>query len=431
MTELMNLIMAGQYTKKITLPQYSTEIRLWAKSLDIFAELAVWVVLIDSNEQVKVVSLGKVKGVEWDLLNATIPEDLSGPISVIGIQFFKPGTSGILQIGDVLLDDIHVLSNYGERRELDVFTDEYEGELMPLPFSLDKDFVDKHQDIIRGDVLKVSLPEFSNNNIRGIYIPTNFKYIPVIVSNSLENQFLDKGINKIFIEIDEILLPLEIKGTTKYFSTIDLENGHFIIFDIRVISDYLKFVTGKNLISPNELFVQFNDQSSMSRGVISARNFGSDNLDSIEEAIVSETLDYFNLHVSKTNLILFCFFISILLAGVLYLVFVIRLKRRIGKAYWILWNLGMSQKSLVCLAIFEFFVIGIISLFIGALIGSYFVNVLNDLITIELSLSRHIIPHTFVLNTDILIIFSIVLISMWIIYSFYISRFFSKMTKDI
>ena len=431
MTELMNLIMAGQYTKKITLPQYSTEIRLWAKSLDIFAELAVWVVLIDSTEQVKVVSLGKVKGVEWNLLNATIPEDLTGTTSVIGIQFFQPGTSGTLQIGDVLLDDIHVLSNYGERRELDVFTDEYEWELMPLPFSLDRDFVDKHQDIIRGDVLKVSLPEFSNNNIRGIYIPTNFKYIPVIVSNSLENQFLDKGINKIFIEIDEILLPLEIKGATKYFSTIDLENGHFIIFDIRVISDYLKFVTGKNLISPNELFVQFNDQSSMSRGVISARNFGSDNLDSIEEAIVSETLDYFNLRVSKTNLILFCFFISILLAGVLYLVFVIRLKRRIGKAYWILWNLGMSQKSLVCLAIFEFFVIGIISLLIGALIGSYFVNVLNDLITIQLSLSRHIIPHTFVLNTDILIIFSIVLISMWIIYSFYISRFFSKMTKDI
>ena len=110
MIELMNLIMAGQYTKKITLPQYSTEIRLWAKSLDIFAELAVWVVLIDSNEQVKVVSLGKVKGVEWDLLNATIPEDLAGPISVIGIQFFQPGTSGILQIGDVLLDDIHAVS---------------------------------------------------------------------------------------------------------------------------------------------------------------------------------------------------------------------------------------------------------------------------------------------------------------------------------
>ncbi|GIT16200.1 MAG: hypothetical protein CM1200mP37_7810 [Chloroflexota bacterium] len=78
MTQLMNLIMAGQYTKKITFPQYSTEIRLWAKSLDIFAELAVWVVLIDSNEQVKVVSLGKVKGVEWNLLNATIPEDLTG-----------------------------------------------------------------------------------------------------------------------------------------------------------------------------------------------------------------------------------------------------------------------------------------------------------------------------------------------------------------
>ncbi|GIT16201.1 MAG: hypothetical protein CM1200mP37_7820 [Chloroflexota bacterium] len=46
---------------------------------------------------------------------------------------------------------------------------------MPLPFSLDKDFVDKHQDIIRGDVLKVSLPEFSNNNIRG--------YIFQLISN--------------------------------------------------------------------------------------------------------------------------------------------------------------------------------------------------------------------------------------------------------
>ena len=453
-TELMKSIMSDQYTRKIILPERSTEIGLWAKSLDIFSELSVlpersteiglwtksldtfselsvWVVLIDANQQVEAVSLGKVKGIEWDLLKATIPINLVDPIYITGVQFFQPGTSGILQIGDVLLDDVHVVSNSGERRELNLFTDEYEWELIPLPFSLDKDFVYKHKDIIRGEVLKVSLPEFSINNIRAIYIPTNIEYIPAIVSKSFGNQFLEINNRKVLIKIDEVFLPIEIKETTEYFSTLDLDSGHFIIVDIRALSDYFSFIKGKNLISPNELFVQFNDQSTISRGVISARSFGSDNFDSIEESTVSETIDSFNLRVSKTNLVLLCFFMSILLAGILYLVFIIRLKRRIGKAYWVLWNLGMSQKSLICLAIVEFFVIGIVSLLIGTLIGSYFVNVLNDLITMEPSLVRHLIPHTFVLNTDILIIFSIVLIGMWIIYSLYISRFFSNMTKDI
>ena len=454
MTELMDLIMMGQYTRKIILPdnsneiglwaksldifseliiipERSTEIGLWTKSLDIFSELSVWVVLIDANQQVEAVSLGKVKGIEWDLLKATIPINLVDPIYITGVQFFQPGTSSILQIGDVLLDDFHVVSKYSERTELDVFSDQYEWELMPLPFSLDKDFVYKHKDIIRGEVLRVSLPEFSSNNIRGIYIPTNIEYIPAIVSKSFENQFLEINNRKVFIKIDEVFLPIEIKETTEYFSTLDLDSGHFMIVDIRALSDYFSFVKGENLIVPNELFVQFNDLSNISRGVISARSFASDNFESIEESLVSEKLDSFNLRVSQTNLVLLSLLLTIIITGILYVIFVIRFKRRMGKDYWILWNLGMSKNSLICLAIVEFFAIGVVSFLIGILIGFYFVNILNSLITIELSAVSNIISHTLGLNIYLFVIFSIGLLSIWALCSLYIARVFSNMTKDI
>lgn len=258
---IMSMIEVTSSGEGMTLPADTRNIAMWIKPLEPQPLMSVWVVVQDSAGVVKPVSLGDVGELEWHKLSKNIPEELTGPIDLMAVSLYEPGTatqtSGGGTPGTVLFDDIHVVRSDGS----EVIMEGFEGDnaWSPIPTN-----------IINSDVLFTSAEDAfagqrsgvfrfgtdRNRSVRGIYDATDGGVIPVVISRGVsEVTGLHQGMSQI-VSVSGWLVPIEVAGIIDLFPTLDTTNAGFMLADLDALLSYMNMMSQITSVEPNELYLQ-------------------------------------------------------------------------------------------------------------------------------------------------------------------------------
>ena len=133
------------------------------------------------------ISMGEPGPPEWHLVRESIPSSLRPPLHLMSVQLHEPGFGAVHTPGEMLFDDIHVLTGpAGEEQSLEGF----EGDLRWSPIltsALSSDRVVPVEDDPRSGNRAV-LFSFGRENVlgvRGFYFNPTAGPVPVVLSASL------------------------------------------------------------------------------------------------------------------------------------------------------------------------------------------------------------------------------------------------------
>ena len=259
--QIMGMIAVTDGPNGMTLPAGSQSIGLWIKPQELQPLMSVWAVVQDSAGTVRTLQLGDVGELEWHKVSNELPADLTGPLDLMAVSLYEPGTStqtsGGGTPGTVQFDDVHVELADGTVQVLEGF--EGENVWSPIPTNLFGSDVlyTSPDDPFAGFLSGVfTFGTDRNRSVRGIYDASAGGVIPVVISRGVsEATGLRQGLSQI-VSISGWLVPVEITGVIDLFPTLNTANSGFMLADIDALLNYMNMMSQLSTVEANELYLE-------------------------------------------------------------------------------------------------------------------------------------------------------------------------------
>ena len=401
--QIMSMIEVTASGEGMTLPADAQSIGLWIKPLEPQPLMSVWVVVQDSAGVVKPVSLGDVGELEWHKVSKNIPEELTGPIDLMAVSLYEPGTatqtSGGGTPGTVLFDDIHVVRSDGSETVMEGF--EGDNAWSPIPTN-----------IISSDVLFTSAEDTfagqrsgvfrfgtdRNRSVRGMYDATGGGVIPVVISRGVsEVTGLRPGMSQI-VSVSGWLVPVEVAGIIDLFPTLDTTNSGFMLTDLEALLNYMNMMSQLSSVEPNELYLQKSGEA-------------PEIIDEISEDLASKLLKVNDTTAQREEIrrdplqnagwraLVFMALAVVLLSAIFgYVAYMLLVGESSEHEMGFLQSLGLSRIQLLGLLIFEHLTVVALGLGVGTWAGFQMSRLMVTPLAVS-DIGQSIVP-PFILVTD-------------------------------
>ncbi len=401
--QIMSEIVVPDVEKKVTLPVGAQSIGLWLKPLELQPLMSVWVVVQDSKGTVRTISLGEAGETEWHMLSNDLPDTLDGPLDLLAVSLYEPGTTTQTQgggrPGTVLFDDIFVGLGDSPEQVIEGFEDT--NIWSPLPTNLlDSDVL---YPISEGAFSGTQSGAFSfgthkNRSVRGIYNSNGGGLIPVVISRGVsESTGLRTGMTNI-ISISGWLVPVEVKAVIELFPTLDTINSGFMIADFDALTTYMNIMSQLSTIEANEMYLQ---KSGVSQDIVEeiAAELKSILLKVDDSTARLEEIRLDPLQNAGWRALVFMALVVVILAAIFgYVAYMLLVGERSEHELGFLQSLGLSRFQLLALLSFEHLTVVAMGLTVGTWAGFQMSRLMVSPLAVS-DVGQSIVP-PFVLVTD-------------------------------
>ena len=397
---LMQSLQSNVRTSPVNIPEGATEIGLWAKPLDEYPGMFVWMVLQDGRGTVETVSLGRLGPAQWHRLTAEIPFYLRAPLQLVSVQIFEPVQGPQGTPGTILFDDIHAtMGTSGETRALD----DFEGGIRWTPLAsslLSSDSVGAILGDVHGGNLagRFSFGKDTDRGIRGFYVSPNGGPMPIVASSSFMSTSGAAIGDVRIVSIRGRFVPVVIRDTVDYFPTLNPINNGFILVDLKGLLRQLNILSPTSTITPNELFIS--EAPGAGEAVHQAALLISGSPDSVHDRqsqLAAIRLDPM-VTAGWKAMVLLSLGIIVFTAGFGYLTYMLSFADRGRSEIGLLRSMGLSRRQVMGLLSLEHFVIGVMGLGLGTWAGFQMSTLMVSSIAVTDSGQRVVPP--FILTTD-------------------------------
>ena len=242
--------------RPLAIPPGSTKIGVWSKFGHSISELSIRMVVQDAAGAMRVLSLGEVER-DWKPLRAELPAGLIPPLHLVAVQVL-PDRRLLGLSNSVILDDIHVTIGAGEAEEV---LDDFEGDItwnpMPTAFDESNRVIAASDDAYRGAKAVIySFAQQVPTAAPGIYQSPSGGPLPVVASRSFTESLGIRVDDTFAALMDGSLVPMVVRGTVRYFPTMEKGADGFLIADFDLLLQHLNVREPESRMTPNELFIE-------------------------------------------------------------------------------------------------------------------------------------------------------------------------------
>ena len=401
--QIMHAIAVPNDEEKVTLPAGAQSIGLWLNPLQLQPLMSVWVVVQDSEGTVQTISLGEVGETEWHKVSSDLPDTLKGPLNLLAVSLYEPGTTTQSQgggtPGTVLLDDIFV--GFSDSPEHVVEGFENVNVWSPLPTNLiDSDVL---YPTFEGAYSGARSAVFSfgpnkNRSVRGIYNTNGGGTIPIIISRGVaESTGLRPGMTDI-VSISGWLVPVEVKAVIELFPTLDVANSGFMIADLDALSSYMNIMSQLSTIEANEMYLQ---KSGVSEDIVEeiAAELQSILLKVDDSTARLDEIRLDPLQNAGWRALVFMALVVVVLAAIFgYVAYMLLVGEKSKHELGFLQSLGLSRFQLLALLSFEHLTVVAMGLGVGTWAGFQMSRLMVAPLAVS-NVGQSIVP-PFILVTD-------------------------------
>ena len=254
--QVMSLLRTGANLPAITLPEGADTLHVWARPVEEYSNIYLWMVIQDKRGITETITFGPVIGAEWALMESQVPRHLQSPMSLVSVQIYEPAFGPGGTAGTILLDDIHATANGGETHMLDDF--EGQNNWTPLSTSMiSRDTIGfTRREVKNGERSGAFVfGKDTDRGIRGFYRSPSGGPVPVVASASFARRTGTAAGDSIIVNVFSRLIPVRIMDTVDYFPTMNPAGNGFLISDLEAILRHLNILSPVGSIHPNELLV--------------------------------------------------------------------------------------------------------------------------------------------------------------------------------
>ena len=401
---LMSALRFHDNVERIKIPDRSDSIGLWIKSSETIPGLVVYAVIQNEYGSLQTIFLGAPTEDQWTLLSGELPNFFQNNSHLISIQISEFGLGTSQTPGQILIDAIHVGRQGSSQISL---LEDFEGQRRWFPIissllSVERITTTGRESYSGKRSGVFTFGKESYFGIRGFYQSTTAGPLPVIVSSVFAQNTLNTVGDVLVIELSGRLLPVVIRDVIDYFPTMDSLGASFIIADLESILGHLNIVSHLPRTSPNELFMSEtpNAGTVVKSAIESIFRYSGKvyHRDSLLREIEFDPLTTPGWN-SMTLLIIGMAIFSISIGVVVYgLTFYSKIADEIA----VIKSLGLEWVHVIWMLIFEYFVILLIGLITGILIGTAMSNFIVGSVSFTETGQQAIPPFIMVTDWNIL-----------------------------
>jgi len=417
LSELLRAINARDVGAGIPIGSHDPEtVSLWARPTPDRADMIVWLRLRDGRGTYTRVRMGSLDlGAEWQKLSADLGEQLRStnaepPYSIHSVFLTEAfgGTFG--DPGHILFDDLVVTSGEGEPELLEGFEGPGLGweRILIRTDRLDRIEQFETDDAISGDnTLKFTWALGSAIGRRGFFKQDDVLcqsgtscLIPVIASSSfLDARGLEIGAQTT-IRIRDLLVPVVIRNRADFFSTLEPDNGGFMVINIDHLYYFSAIQDLEPVISPNEAWFRGPDDPELREALIRTLSFRPFRLTQFvdqQELLAEQGSDPLTAAGGSGILLVSFVAVGALIAlAFLVTVYITAQRRMVEMA--IRRTLGTSGRQILAQLSAEYLIVVAIGLGVGMVLGRFITGLMLSFLEVT-ELGRAVRP-PFVTDTD-------------------------------
>ena len=239
------------------IPEGATMLGAWARAEQIFFNLSIWMVLEDDTGHLTSISLGRLQGLDWQLMTGTIPDYIRRPLTLVAVQVSEPGRGNQNTPGRIRIDNIHARTSASDGERV---IEDFEDQMAWIPIISSElsseSVIATYGDAYEGDwAADFSFGSESQKGIRGFYHTPTSGPMPVVISISLQEAAGMEVGSMMVAVIGGQRVPAIVSGTTDYFPTMDPGGGGFMLADLDSLMGHLNVLGSAYSFSPNEFFI--------------------------------------------------------------------------------------------------------------------------------------------------------------------------------
>lgn len=358
----------------LVIPEGSTELRMWVNSTIVRADVTLWARIRGADGNHRLYEFGKLDQSGWREMTADIAggtQPLALPGAVVGLVMTEPPNRFNTQESPVLLDDLRAIGP-----AVEVVLDDFEGvpRWAPLP-SLE---TATDQFGISDNAQNGSgAGEFTfrlgvQNERRAMYVLDPIIPLAAVASESfLQSAGLTVG-NLGTLRQGNLLVPIRIVGSYRLFPTLASTAGPSVVVNRDQLISYVNAfsATGTRPLQPNEAWLTVTPGESPAEVVLALaadpwRMAGFTDRQSELQRIASNPL----LTAGGAGILVVSFAGVLLLIGAAFLVSLWTAVQRRQTEFAVLRAMGLSRLQLLRVLMFEYGLISIVGVTIGAYLG--------------------------------------------------------------
>ena len=262
--ELLSSLQVSEPPEGIQLPEDARALSVRLKADRPHPTVRVSARIRDAAGRYSTHVLGTLGSRDWTLLEASLrfgsreSRETGVPLTLVSLRVDQASGGQTLQAGSILIDDVMVTTQRGERAVVESFEDA--NGWSPLKASQDA-----HADVLRasdvgfdGSASSVLFSWTGGRALtaRGIFHGPGRSSLPVLVSESFIKATNHSRGQEIEVQVAGFLVPVQIVGTVKHFPTMTVPNEKYIVADLASLTRYtnLGTVTRRELLL-NEIWL--------------------------------------------------------------------------------------------------------------------------------------------------------------------------------
>ncbi|MCH8206300.1 MAG: ABC transporter permease [Chloroflexi bacterium] len=252
---VMRALYPGARTEPLVIPEGATEVGVWIKPDEAYANIFMWIVVEDSRKIVETLSVGELGEPDWNLMRAEIPSRLEPPLQVLAVQLWEPGFGPTGTPGSLVFDELHAVGPNGDVHVLDGFEGRIDWASTPTSV-ISTDIVAPSDDAFRDrGAVRFTFGKETNRGIRGISHIAASGPVPIAVSTAFSRRTgYDVGDVAIFDVMDR-LFPVVVRAKVNLFPTMNPGGLGFVVADLDTLMRHLNILSPEARIVPNEALI--------------------------------------------------------------------------------------------------------------------------------------------------------------------------------
>jgi hypothetical protein len=398
---IMRALQPPARVEPLIIPERATRLGVWAKPLDSYANVFLWMVIQDGRGITRTVTLGRVGEPEWHLMTTEIPTGLEPPLQLVSLQIFEPVFGPAGTPGAILLDDIQAFFGLdGEGVVLEDFEQQVSWTTLATSALSSDRLAPTREDVHRGERSGLfTFGKDTDRGIRGVYRSPTGGPMPVVTSASFQQSTGTRIGDVMIVNVLGRLIPIVIRDTAYYFPTLDpTDDSGFILADLDSLLRHLNIVSPTTTFTPNELFISKASGSGDSvRETVISLVGASELVHDMESQLEAVRLDPL-LAVGWKAMMVLALGIIVFTAGLGYVTYLLSFANRSRTEMGFLRSMGMSRRQITGLLSLEHLVVALIGLGLGTWAGFQMSNLMVSSVSVTEEGDPVIPP--FILMTD-------------------------------
>ena len=231
------LSLPGLQQAGVPLPEGSRSVTVHARPNKAYAGLNLWAHVADANGVTRSLFVGELATADWRFLGAELPNDqnLAPPFRVMGF-FMTTGLRGNIGSGELLLDDLGVVTPAGRTQVVENFDRPFQWTTFPHRGASEDTAKQVGPSQARsGGALAFTWTSPIGQDARGIFqsvVPTP---LPVIAGPPFKEG------DVLLVAVNRVLIPVRVEGAASFFPTLDPRRGSFIVVNLE---HYVRYANG-------------------------------------------------------------------------------------------------------------------------------------------------------------------------------------------